>query len=201
MAAGTRGGLISKQVAGQLLIFALCACLTGALGCGTPPPPPLDPAQEKAAEQEKAVKVFTNLGGIVDFEDSSLGSPARKLDLRQKKVTDADLKELKSLPDLRTLILFDTPITDAGLESVQSLTRLEELNLNSTLITDAGLQNLKGLRKLRDLDVGYTDVTDACLEHLKGLSQLKTLGISHTKVTDAATKKLKKEIPLLDIHR
>ena len=66
-------------------------------------------------------------------------------------------------------------VTDAGLKHVKGLTQLRDLYLDETKITDAGLEDLRGLTELRTLCLGDTQVTDAGLANLKGLTQLQEL--------------------------
>ena len=48
------------------------------------------------------------------------------------KVTDAGLKQLKALTNLRSLYLIGTQVTDAGLEHLHKLTTLRQLCLGAT---------------------------------------------------------------------
>ena len=58
-------------------------------------------------------------------------------------MTDAGLKELAPLTQLRTLDLNETGVTDAGLKELAPLTQLRTLDLSETGVTDAGLKELK----------------------------------------------------------
>ena len=87
-------------------------------------------------------------------------------------ITDADLKHLKGLPELKVLDL-----------------------TNEALITDVGLEHLKGLTNLEHLSLRNTKVTDAGLEHLEGMTKLESLDLRFTKVTDKGVKKLQKALP------
>ena len=51
-------------------------------------------------------------------------------------------------------------MTDAGLKHLVGLTQLKWLNLQSTAVTDDGLKHLTGLTKLRYLILDSTAVTD-----------------------------------------
>jgi hypothetical protein len=115
--------------------------------------------------------------------------------------TDAGLKHLKGLTQLRWLFLQETQATDADLEHVMGLTQLEALRLCGTQVTDAGLKHLEGLMQLQELDLQGTQVTDAGLEHLKGLTRLQDLDIQHTRVTDEGVKKLQQALPKCNIRR
>jgi hypothetical protein len=106
-------------------------------------------------------------------------------DFDDPQVTDADLRHLEGLPQLRTLHLTNAKVTDAGLEHVKGLTQLRHLNLFGTTVTDTGLAHIEGLTQLRYLRLTHTQVTDAGLEHLKGLTQLEDLTLVASQVTDA----------------
>jgi hypothetical protein len=67
-------------------------------------------------------------------------------------VTDAGLKELKDLQQLRSLSLGDTQVTDAGLKELKGLKRLFLLYLANTRVTDAGVADLK--KALPDCKIG-----------------------------------------------
>ena len=65
-----------------------------------------------------------------------------RLYLRDPKITDADLKEVAKLQNLKSLYLNDTQITDAGLKELAKLQKLERLYLKDTKITDEGAAEL-----------------------------------------------------------
>lgn len=58
-------------------------------------------------------------------------------------VGDLGLKDLASLPNLKGLVLNETPITDAGLKNLASVKTLEHVQLTDTKVTDAGVQNFQ----------------------------------------------------------
>jgi internalin A len=106
-------------------------------------------------------------------------------------VTDAGIKELAPLTQLRTLELLGCQVTDAGLKELAPLKNLQSLMLKRTDITDAGLKELAALQNLRDLDVSITAVTDAGLKHLAPLTHLHRLDLSGNRaITDAGMKEL-----------
>ena len=88
-------------------------------------------------------------------------------------MSDAGLKHLKGLTQLRLLDLDGTQVSDAGLEHLKGLTQLRDLGLDGTRVSDAGLKHLRGLTQLQELYLCDTKVSDAGLEHLKGLTQLQ----------------------------
>src|SRR5262245_32178541 len=102
-------------------------------------------AADGPEEQQKLVAAIKELGGKVKFDEKRPGKPVVKVDLRDTKVTDDFLAQLKSLTELQFLSLDDTPVTDAGLMHVKGMKRLRWLTLSGTKVTDAGLPQLKGL--------------------------------------------------------
>ena len=112
--------------------------------------------------QDAAIAAIQKLGGKVEYNDSR-----KSVSLRDLKITDADLKHLKELPDLTDLELRGTAVTDSGLAHLKDLNKLVILNLYDTTIGDAGLEHLKGLTKLNFLMLKQTNVTDAGARKLK----------------------------------
>jgi hypothetical protein len=125
----------------------------------------------------------------------------RELYLDKTKVTDAGLVNIRELTELQLLYLGDTKITDLGLANLKGLSRLQELLLSEN-VTDEGLVNLTSLTQLRKLWIDGTIISDAGLTHLKGLTQLQILGLARTKVTDAGLVNLKEmnNLHLLDLR-
>jgi len=88
-----------------------------------------------------------------------LGPNLLWLDLAGTKVTDAGLKTLASMSNLKRLHLERTGVSDAGLAALEPLAHLEYLNLYATAITDAGLEVLKELPGLKQLYLWQSKVT------------------------------------------
>ena len=59
------------------------------------------------------------------------------------KITDAGLKEVSKLQQLKALGLKRTKVTDAGLKEVAKLKKLKLLDARDTKITDAGMAGLQ----------------------------------------------------------
>jgi hypothetical protein len=116
---------------GAALLLALVPWMTGCVRA------------DKA--EDKAVEAIQNLGGRITRDEKAKGKPIVGVDFARTKVTDADLKHLAALKQLR------------------------DLDLGLTQVTNAGLKHLAALKQLRDLDLGLTQVTDAGLKHLAGL--------------------------------
>ena len=58
-------------------------------------------------------------------------------------MSDAGLKYLKGLTQLRALYLYRTKVSDAGLQHLAGLTQLNKLELGDTRVTAAGRKKLK----------------------------------------------------------
>ena len=119
-----------------------------------------------------------------------LPPPEVPFGLKFESVTDAGLKELAGLKQLRTLNLWATKVTDAGLKGLAGLKQLQSLNLESTKVTGAGLKELAGLTQLQSLSLAGTQLTDAGLNELARLKQLQSLSLAGTQLTDAGLKEL-----------
>jgi hypothetical protein len=198
------------------------------VGCGDKPGPEKN-EQPAVKDELSAAKAVEKLGGQVRMDANRPGKLVRDVDLSDKPITDAQLKELmkelkeldnleelrlentqvtdtglkelKDLKSLLTLALFGTKVTDAGLKEVNKIKSLRWLGLEGTKVTDAGLKELKELQNLKTLRLDYnTKVTDAGLKELKDLKSLKTLFILGTKVTDAGVKELKTARPGITIY-
>jgi hypothetical protein len=94
---------------------------------------------------------------------------------RDATVTDADLTELRWLPELRRLELRNAPgITDRGLQEIAALSTLEHLAVLSPKITDRGVARLGALTKLRSLWLpGH--INEDAIRALRNLVNLETL--------------------------
>ena len=161
------------------------------------------PAVRGDDAEDKAIALVESLKGKVTRNTHLPNKPVVAVILySNKKVTDADLKELAAFKDLTTLDLaFTTKITDEGIKNLAALKNLDELDLHGSKITDKGLKNLAPLKQLKYLDLSETKITDAGLKALAALTSLAHVDLSDTKVTDAGVKELKKALPKCTITR
>ena len=120
-----------------------------------------------------------------------------------ENITDTGLVHLKDLTNLQNLGLEETQITDTGLVHLKGLTNLQYLNLEGTKITGAGLAHLKDLTNLQYLSLeGCDNITDAGLVHLKNLTNLKGLSLAGCEnITDTGVAELQKALPDCEINR
>ena len=91
-------------------------------------------------------------------------------------------------------------VTDAGLKGVAKLTQLKGLYLEGTEITDAGLKEVAKLKQLNFLALNLTQITDAGLKEVAKLKQLRFVNLEDTKVTKAGVDQLIKVLPKCKIN-
>ena len=92
------------------------------------------------AAQEKVAAALEKLGGKILRNDKEKTRPILVVDLRESKITNADLQQVATLTDVMNLDLSKTKITDAGLKSLVPLSSLQSLTVDNTEIGDDGLK-------------------------------------------------------------
>jgi hypothetical protein len=112
------------------------------------------------ATEVSAVAAVEKLRGRVERDDKQPGKPVVLVDLYYTKATDADLKGITSLEQVRSLDLGSTKVTDEGLKEFAALKQLRSLDLSHTKVRDAGLRHLAPLKQLQVLRLWSTKVTD-----------------------------------------
>jgi Leucine-rich repeat (LRR) protein len=107
------------------------------------------------------------------------------VDLRGGWITDSDLAELASLPELARLDIPLTRISDHGMQQLKNASGITDLNLYfDELLDDAGLSAIKGWRRLKRLNVRGTKVTDMTVRYVASVPSIESLDIGFTQVTD-----------------
>lgn len=91
-----------------------------------------------------------------------------------------------------------TGVTDADVRAMCALSELRELHLYSNRIGDAALLRIADLRGLRFLHLGSTEITDDGIEKLGTLTNLRQVYLNDTKVTKAGVARLQAKLP--DAH-
>ena len=150
------------------------------------------------------LKVLTQLkhldlsgcAGMTDAMMKNLKGMAqlRYLSLGGHRVSDVGITELAGLTELRWLSLSATLVTDAGMVNLEGMTHLQNLFLCDIKVGDAGMVHIKGLTALKLVNVWGSHVTDAGLENFQGLSNLRFLRTG-VKATDQGRKKLQEVLP------
>lgn len=123
--------------------------------------------------EEKAVKFIFSVGGSVERDEKADGRPVIVVKLKGSKVTDAGLKELLAIKQLRFVDLSQTQITDAGLKKLATIETLTGLNLSNTRVTDLGMKEIATFKKLEGLVLQNTKVTNKGLKEIGKLEPLR----------------------------
>jgi hypothetical protein len=116
-----------------------------------------------------------------------------------KRLTDAGLRHLARMPQLRHLDVSGTAITDVGLDVLRALPELRRFSAAGTRVTDAGVALLSGCHHLEHIDVAWTATGDGALRALAGKTNLSHLKTGNG-VTDAGIPLLH-EIPIFKTWR
>ncbi|NQT17948.1 MAG: hypothetical protein HQ582_34670 [Planctomycetes bacterium] len=147
----------------HLLVMALAA--TATVGCGNQdqpksadrPPPQSEPADTTNAADEKAsLGVLKKLDANVALDEEGRAKVVR---LVGPAVTDAELKHVAALTNLRGLHLDGTKVTDAGMVHLKPLTKLETLycvSLRSARVRE----ELKANTEIECIEAPLDDVLD-----------------------------------------
>ncbi len=153
---------------------------------------PPNPSNER--QDPNAVKLIQSIGGSVRRIEvnGQSGSGIEAVDFSGTRVTDADLKCLLELKDLKALNLSATAVSDTGLKCLTRLQKLEQLDLSNTKITNAAMTDLAAIPRLAELDLKDIGVTDAGLKELAVCRNLRRLNLQASKVTDTGLRELAK---------
>jgi predicted Zn finger-like uncharacterized protein len=162
---------------------------------GVPEPP-------AGSAQDRAVSLAVKRGGYARRDDKAPGRPVVEVVLNITRTTDADLKELAILKDLRQLHLNATLITAEGVKYLGGLKQLEKLDLSSNNLQGATLKELAGLSALRWLSLQGCPVEDDGVKELAALKGLQFLSLPQTLIGDEALKALAglKNLTALELH-
>ncbi len=171
----------------SLASLLVCAAASPLLARG-------DDAAAKAIEKLKAA------GAIVLPLAQGSDELSVNFAVQGAKAGDAEIAALKEVPKVVELNLGGTKVTDAGMKVVGALADLRRLQLQKTAIGDAGIEALKELAKLESLNLYATKVTDAALVHVQALKGLKKLYLWQTGVTDEGVSKLKAARASLEVN-
>jgi len=120
----------------------------------------------------------------------------------ERSIGNVGLGVLKDLPALEYLDL-DTGVTDAGLKEVAQLSNLRWLRIRTGGFWGPGLAELAQMPRLERLCLwGKTQITDRHIAHLEGLTQIKslTLWAGCSNLTDAGLASIGKLRSLEELH-
>lgn len=145
----------------------------------------LGAAEFAAIGQLKSLKSLTLYGGCKGLTDETLAhfgglTALEELGTDGIQVTDAGLKHLANLPNLRTASFFhiafpDKGFTGAGFAALKSLPKLERLTVAGTPFNDRGMAAVAELAQLKEFRTWHTYQTQAGNEHLLKLTGLRSL--------------------------
>lgn len=145
----------------------------------------LGAAEFAAIGQLKSLKSLTLYGSCKGLTDETLAHFAGLAALEELgtdgiQVTDAGLKHLANLPNLRTASFFhiafpDKGFTGAGFAALKSLPKLERLTVAGTPFNDRGMAAVAELAQLKEFRTWHTYQTQAGNEHLLKLTGLRSL--------------------------
>jgi RNA polymerase sigma factor (sigma-70 family) len=100
------------------------------------------------------------------------------------QATDAGVKELARLKELRTLTLIGPDVTDASVKELVALRKLKKLQFHSPRITGESLKALATLPQLEELTFYTAEfLRDSDLQELRAFTQLKSLNLPGTYVS------------------
>jgi hypothetical protein len=108
----------------------------------------------------------------------------------QRHITDAGLAQIGQLQRLELLTVGGCPgITDAGLAPLSQLERLANVNFPGSAIKGSGLVHLRS-KNMRQLGLRSTRLNDASFTIIARMTELEELSVSHTLISDAALAQL-----------
>lgn len=109
--------------------------------------------------------------------------------------TNADIRVVSRMNDLRWLLLAGTKVRDHELSALLSLSKLERLALSSTNVTDEGVVHLAEVDSLRDLTLGGDSITDESIPYLLKLHRLERLDLRDSGVSEEGAERLENGLP------
>src|SRR5580704_15970636 len=92
------------------------------------------------AEDRGIAVLESKSGGRVWRDKTMPGNPVVEVDLMHTELSEADLKTLGNLKELKTLSLWRSNLTNEGLKNLASLQKLTSLSLADTKVDDTGLK-------------------------------------------------------------
>ncbi len=108
--------------------------------------------------EEEVVQKIEKLGGQVTRDKKAPAKPVIRIDFPGRNLlTDADLKDFKSLKHLTFLSLSGSKVTDTWLKQLKDLTQLRSLRLYDSMVTSPGVADLK--KALPELTVEHFEVS------------------------------------------
>jgi hypothetical protein len=155
-----------------------------------------------SAADAKALEKLSQMGAVAGPLAANTNLVSVNFSMAGPKAGDAQLEALKPVAEqLFWLNLGGTAVTDAGVKALAGLKNLRRLHLEKTAVGDDGLAAIKDLAELRYLNLYGTKVSDKGLAAIANLKKLENLYLWQTPVTDAGAAELQKALPKVKINR
>ncbi|MBU6453699.1 MAG: protein kinase [Cyanobacteria bacterium REEB67] len=103
--------------------------------------------------------------------------------LGNRKLTDANIKQIAECKWLKKLILNNCDIDNASLERLVALD-LTLVNMSESNLDDVGLNNILKLKDLKDLNVKSTGISSTGIKKIATMPKLTRLTLANTHVQD-----------------
>jgi hypothetical protein len=164
----------------------LCLVAVSLLVAGCQPPPSI----ATDSEQTLPTQIALVQSGKSD-----------RIHLEHTPLSDADLKPLADLTELRELLIDDpsSAISATGLRHLARLPKLEHLRVRSSMDDDA-LTAIGDLKTLKILNAPRTTFSDAALAVLKSLPSLESFRFGSHNITDAGMQTLAELTAIRRLH-
>lgn len=117
-------------------------------------------------------------------------------DRPQNNITDAALRELSELRELKGLDLRGTHVSDDGIALLSSMPKLSWIQLDGTQVSGSGLSALRSLPKLSIVELNGCKLQPEDFKHLAACRHLISLGLRNTPITDADLVRLEQRTQL-----
>jgi hypothetical protein len=121
-------------------------------------------------------------------------------DLRNSRVTSADVSAMAGLKFLKVLYLDRAELTDSNVSALSQMSALETLSLKYTRLTDDGLAQLVRLGNLRVLYLTGVPITDKAITTLSSMSTLQELYVRWTRISMSGALRLRKTLTSCAVH-
>jgi len=151
-----------------------------------------------AADEKKIAALRTNYRAITPL---ATGSPALAVDFYGASLFNgAQLRQLSPIKQQIISINLDKmPVTDNDLSELGSFPNLRKLNLDFTRVTSSGIPHLTKLPHLQTLSLAGTATKASDLDQLAGITSLHQLYLWKTGVSDNALKAIRQKRKDLEI--
>ncbi|TWU42923.1 Leucine Rich repeats (2 copies) [Rubripirellula tenax] len=104
------------------------------------------------------------------------------LDFTDSNVSDHDLRELISLPNVFYLELDGTKVSDVGIDTLAAIPNLNVVDLNGTLVSDASVPSLAKIRGLQGVVAESTNLSELGVRELMRLRP--EIWVKHESILD-----------------